>query len=265
MNTIWHGNCVDILPTLSEKSINLVVTSPPYANQRKKLYDSISEEEYPEFTCRWMNSLKTKLLPDASVFIIIRPNIKNGELSDYVLKTRLAIRSNGWIECEELIWFKNDAPPLGSPQRPRRTYEHILWYSLSGKPYMNLKACGQKSDKIGFVGSTRFGLGGDSPISSHQNKPRQGVSRSTDVLRANIGEITRGIMHPAMFPQSLANQLILTYSRESDLVIDPFVGSGTVCLSALSLDRKFFGCDTSKEYVEIAKERINLLNLAKLS
>jgi len=61
-----------------------------------------------------MELLWDKLADDGSVLIVIRPHIKKGVLSDYVLRTQLALRDDGWTECEELIWLKPDSPPLGS-------------------------------------------------------------------------------------------------------------------------------------------------------
>ena len=127
------GDCLDLIPTLDDESIQLVVTSPPYAEQRAAQYKSISEEDYPQWCVQWMELLWDKLTPDGSVLIVIRPHVSKGSLSDYVLKTRLALRDDGWTECEELIWLKPDAPPLGSNQRPRRTWESILWFAKMRK------------------------------------------------------------------------------------------------------------------------------------
>ena len=127
--------------------------SPPYAEQRAGHYEGVSEEDYPDFTVQWMTALAPKMTPDGSVFLVIRPHVRDGVLSDYVLRTRLAVREAGWHECEELIWLKPDAPPLGSQKRPRRAWESILWFSRSAQPYADLKACGKESDRLGFEGS----------------------------------------------------------------------------------------------------------------
>ena len=212
------GDAFDLIPKLKNGSINLVVTSPPYCEQRKD-YKGVSEAEYPEWTTEWMGLLWDKLADDGSVFIVIRPHIKAGSLSDYVLRTRLALRDDGWTECEELIWLKPDAPPLGSRQRPRRTWEHILWFSKTPKPFVNLKACGRETERIGFAGSIRFGVGGDSPIGHGQARSMtNGVARTPDVFTATIGSNGTGIDHPAVFPVALAEQLILTFSQERDRV-----------------------------------------------
>ena len=141
------GDCLDLIPTLEDESIQLVVTSPPYAEQRKGQYQSISEKDYPQWSVEWMASLWDKLTPDGSVLIVIRPHVSKGVLSDYVLRTRLALRDDGWTECEELVWPKPDAPPLGSLHRPRRAWESVLWFAEYGNPYVNLNACGRESDR----------------------------------------------------------------------------------------------------------------------
>jgi DNA modification methylase len=251
------ADCFDSIPTLEDGSVGLVVSSPPYCEQRRGQYAGVSEAEYPQWTTRWMRLLRGKLADDASVLIIIRPHLKNGVLSDYVLRTRLALREDGWKECEELIWLKPDAPPFGSNNRPRRTWESILWFSKTSHPYCDLIACGRESNRLGFAGSLRFGLGGESPISSHQNLVmKNGKSRCPDVFLAHVCEIDDGIDHPAMFPVSLAEQLIRTFSRQGDLVADPFVGAGGTLLAAMRLQRAFLGCDIEFKYVELARQRL---------
>lgn len=108
------GDCLDLIPDLKNKSVQLVVTSPPYAEQRKTQYKSVTELDYPEWTVRWMELLWDNLTPTGSVLIVIRPHVTNGKLSDYVLKSRLALRDDSWNECDELIWLKPDAPTLGT-------------------------------------------------------------------------------------------------------------------------------------------------------
>ena len=254
---VVHGDCMKLIPTLHDGSVNLVLTSPPYAEQRKGLYRGVSEEDYPVWTVEWMEALWDKLADDGSVLIVIRPHIKKGVLSDYVLHTRLALRDDGWTECEELIWLKTDAPPLGSNRRPRRTWESILWFSRNGSPYINLTACGRESSRIGFVGSLRFGIGGNSPVKSGQRGDVQsGVSRCSDVFVAAIGGNEKGLAHPAMFPESLADLLIRTFSRKGDLVVDPFCGAGSTLVAAKKQGRDYHGFDVSRKYVKMTQERL---------
>ena len=182
-------------------------------------------------------------------------------LSDYVLRTRLALREAGWFECEELIWFKPNAPPLGSKLRPRRAWESILWFSRSPQPFCDLKACGKESDRLGFDGSIKFAEQGVSDRTAwhpcvesfgHGN----GTARVTDVIVAPIGANEPGLDHPAVFPMALAEQLVRTFSQEGDLVLDPFAGSGQTLLAAKGCGRRYLGIEREAKYVKVALGRL---------
>lgn len=205
-----------------------------------------------------MKLLASKMTDDGSVLIVVRSHVHKGEVSDYIMKTRLAIRAEGWKECEELIWLKTDAPPLGSTQRPRRTWEHILWFSQTTHPFIDLKICGNpKSKRIGFAGSDRFGQGGDSPIAAKQNRDmRDGTSKVADTFVAYVGQIDKGVLHPAMYPAVLCEKLILTFCPPGGVVLDPFIGSGQTALAALDTSRQYIGFDLDQEFCDIATERI---------
>lgn len=262
MAQIYHGDCVNLAKELVDDSVQLVVCSPPYAMQRKSTYGGIPEKEYPEWTVKWLENLRPKIKEHGSVFMVIRPHLYKGQLSDYELRTRLSLRQAGWIEAETLIWHKPDAPPLGSILRPRRTWEYILWFSKSRKPYVDLKAAGNtESNRVGgFAGSERFGDGGDSPIHSGQKrKPLEsGTSRCSDLVQVTISSMDRGVNHPAMYPQGVPEFLIKSFSAPGDLVLDPFCGSGQTGLAALRLLRRFVGFEVKEEYVQLANKRLAL-------
>jgi DNA modification methylase len=264
MFKIINGDCQTVISSLEENSIDLCLTSPPYANQRTGaqstaavLYSGIAETDFPEWVVGWMEVLKPKLRPAGSVLVVIRSHVRNGEISDYIMKTRLAVRANGWKECEELIWYKPDSPPLGSNIRPRRCFEQILWFSQTGKPYCDLYACGNKKSKRtgGFVGSERFGEGVIA-AEGQIKKLKHGTSRVTDVFTAAVGSLPKGVMHPAMYPTNLTDNLIQTFSPKNGHILDPFCGSGQTGISSLKLGRFFTGIDISKEYCELALDRL---------
>lgn len=259
VNSVTVGDCRDLISSLPDNSINLGLTSPPYAEQRKDMYPGVPEDEYPEFTVDWMAKLWDKLTDDGSVLIIIRPHLKDGVVSDYVLRTRLALREFGWKECEELIWYKPDGGNgSGSIHRPKRAFEHILWFSKTNKPFVDTKACGKLSDRLGFQGKNRFGLRPNLPYHTGQSSEmKTGKSRSADVIHVSVAKVTKGIMHPAMFPIPLAEHLIKTFCPVDGTLLDNFCGSGSTCLAAKALGRKFYGFDIKPEYVEIARKRLN--------
>lgn len=249
-----HGDCFELIPQLADDSIAAVITSPPYAQQRNQ-YDGIPENEYPERMAELMTAIRPKLKENGSVFIVIRSHLENGRVSDYVSRTILAIRDGGWLQTEELMWYKPDGGPLGAIHRPRRNFEHVLWFSKKEQPYMDLKACGQLSQRIGLQ-----------TLNRHQNIdgtniPIAGIARVTDVITAYAGSVDRGIEHPAVYPADLVRQLILTYAPPRSLILDPFVGSGTTCLVAQSEDYDFIGFDNGKSitgelYAEMANRRL---------
>lgn len=263
---LFHGNCLDMLDLIPDNSVDLMFTSPPYAEQRKNQYGGIPESEFPQWCVSWMNKLKRIMKPNGSVAINIRPNIKNGQISDYTLKTRLAIRESGWIECEELIWIKKDAPPVGSLERPRRAYESIHWFSLSSHPFVNLTANGKPSNKLGLSG--KKGLG--EYVNGNSDEYQSGVARCQDIIDIPVSLNDRTTNHPATFPVSLSDWMIKMLCPEGGTACDIFTGSGTVGVSSAALLRDFIGIElfplsdrpvdkkTNPNYFFDAEERIRL-------
>jgi site-specific DNA-methyltransferase (adenine-specific) len=251
VNQILCGDCVDLIPRLPDETIHAVVTSPPYAEQRDGYYEGISESDYPEWFNAVMSALRPKLTPDGSVLVVIRPHISDGQVSDYVMRTRLKVREAAWIEAEELVWYKSDGPPLGSIFRPRRAWEQILWFSRARQPFVDLVAGGRRSDHVGFAnGENRYRLYHDIGTSYSS-----GQARRTDVFVSGVADAT-GVDHPAVYPMSLASALIEMVSRPGDVVLDPFCGSGTTLLVARHLKRKFVGFDSNQSYVDLARSRL---------
>jgi DNA modification methylase len=110
---------------------------------------------------------------------------------------------------------------------------------------------------VGFEGSLRFGVGGDSPLSRVQAAGcTNGVARISDVIVANVGCNEPGLDHPAVFPLALAEQLVRTFSQAGDLVLDNFCGSGQTLLAAKGCGRRYLGIEREEKYVSIALERL---------
>ena len=251
---ITKGECQKLIPTLEDGSVNLVVTSPPYAEQRKGHYSGIPEADYPDWCVEWMGLIWDKLADDGSVLMVIRPHVDRGAISDYVLKTRLALRDDGWNEADELVWLKPDAPPLGHNGRPRRTWESILWFSKLKNPYCNPKGIGKDSERIGFCGAFRSGT---AIINEWQSlEMKNGLARCPDVFVAKMEK--ESVDHTAVYPVELCEQLILTFSREGDLVLDPFCGSGSTLIAAAKTGREGMGFEKEAKHVKEALPRLKL-------
>jgi DNA modification methylase len=254
---IIHGDCIEILQTLEPQSVDLVLTSPPYAEQRKNQYESISESEYPSWTTQWMRACKKILKPTGSVAIIIRTNLRKGRISDYVLRTRIALHDDGWMEPEELIWIKPDSPPLGSILRPRRAWENILWFAMNEHPFCDPKANGTPSNRIGFES-----IKGVGEYKSGTKKSTSGIARSKDYIEAGTSLVdkSKSNTHPAQFPAALASHVIKLLSPPEGTIVDPFCGSGTTAIACIENSRKFTGIEISKEYCDISLKRISQHN-----
>lgn len=259
-NEIILGNCLEVTTKLPPLSIDAVVTSPPYAEQRKGLYESINELEYPKWTVQWMNACIPALKPNASIAIVIRPHISHGQISDYILKTRLAVREAGWYECEELIWVKPNSPPMGNINRPRRAWESILWFSRSSNPFCNPKANGTPSNRIGL--QSKKGVG---EYKSGVSEPKTGIARCRDYVEVGTSGVDRseGNTHPAQYPSELAAWIIRLLSPVEGTILDPFIGSGSTAVACLKNNRKYIGIDTSSEYCEFTRQRI-IAEMAKI-
>jgi DNA modification methylase len=249
---LHHGDCIDIMASLPAESVDAIVTSPPYAEQRKSTYGGIPEKDYPAWTVAWMAEAKRILKPDGSAIINIRPHIKNGQISDYTLRTRLALRDAGWNECEELIWHKPSSPPLGSPQRPRRSWESLHWFAKHGKPYVDAKAAGKP---IKFPGDKSGGQSG--PHISQLNGLRQapGIARVTDAVTVATDQTIRA--HPAPYPWQLAEWCGKLICPQGGTILDPFSGSASTGVAAIRNGWHYIGIDAIAEYVDMSRKRLD--------
>lgn len=249
---LYNADCLDVLLTLDAGSVDAVITSPPYAEQRKKQYGGIPENEYPSWTVAWLEALRPALRSDGSVLINIREHVKDGQISDYVHKTRLAVRAAGWMECEELIWIKPDGPPVGHVNRPRRSWERVLWFAQS-EPWVNTRNGGQPSKRLGMARATR---GAGQWLHGPQGEHREGVARCQDYISISVGHNASGLLHPAAYPVALAEWLMGLVARHGSLVLDPFMGSGTTGVACMQTGRHFIGVEIDAGYLAIAQDRL---------
>lgn len=256
---ILHGDCLDKMREMDANSVDALITSPPYAEQRKTTYGGIPEAEYPSWTVAWMEEAKRVLKPNGSAIINIRPHIKGGKVSNYVLRTRLALQDAGWNECEELIWHKPGSMPMGSIHRPRRSWESLLWYAKHGKPYANPKAAGTPYDKI----QTGKGRGGPHVHGGQDYKSgMNGTARVPDLisiptrLNSNNGELNN---HPAPYPWQLAEWCAKLTCPEGGVILDPFSGSASTGVAAIKNGWGYIGIEAIPEYAEMSRARLQAI------
>lgn len=253
--TVYNADVLDALPSLEPGSIDSVVTSPPYAMQRKSTYGGVPEADYPEWTVSWMAALKPALTERGSVMINISPHVKGGMLADYVLRMRLALRADGWYEHDELAWTKPDGMPHGRPDVPVRAWESTFWYSLTSKPFADARRNGNEakwkpnfhSGRAERLGWAHSGLGG--------NVSKNARSRCKNFLSLSVNTNSKVWDHPAPFPVKLADWLMKINTPDGGTVLDPFAGSGTTAVAAQANGFKSVAIERDPEYAQMIVDR----------
>ena len=240
---LYCGDCLDVLPTLEAGSVDAVVTSPPYAMQRASEYGGVPESHFAGWVVVWMHHCRNAMSERASAVVNIREHVDDGEMSDYVHRTRMSLRWAGWIELDELVWIKSDAPPTAPNDRPRRCWERLLWLSPSRRPFCD--PTDKTRELTSFNEMGRY---------ARTNKcPKH--PRFTNAVQTTASENT-GLGHAAPFPSALPMWLVPMLANSSDTVLDPFLGSGTTGVACIKTGRKFIGIEKERTYFDIAVKRI---------
>ena len=263
LNKIYHQDCLDFLKTQKANSINLIVTSPPYADKRKKTYTGIPAKQYVKWFLPISSELNRVLKPSGSFILNIKEPAVNGERSIYVLELILEMKKQGWLWIEEYVWHKKNSFPGKWPNRFRDSWERCLHFTKQKKFKMYQKEVmvpmgdwaesriknPSKNDHLRHESKAKSGLG-----RNVSNWAERGMAYPTNVL--HMATECGNVKHSAAFPVSLPLWFIKLLTKEGDLVLDPFMGSGTTALAAMSLNRHFIGTEKNKRYYKIALERI---------
>jgi DNA modification methylase len=266
INQIVLGNCLDILSSYAEQSVNLIVTSPPYADSRKSTYGGIHPDHYVEWFLPISEQLFRVLKNDGSFILNIKEKALNGERHTYVLELILALKKQGWFWTEEYIWHKKNCSPGKWPNRFRDAWERCLQFNKQKKFKMNQEAVmvptGEwaktrlnklgENDKIRFNSQVGSGFG-----KNIANWVGRDLAYPSNVL--HLATECGNKNHSAAFPKSLPAWFIKLFSEPGDLVLDPFVGSGTTCIVAYELQRNYLGIELKEEYYQIALGNLNEL------
>jgi site-specific DNA-methyltransferase (adenine-specific) len=277
INRIINGNCFHILETLPNNCINLVVTSPPYADRRKDTYGGICPEMYVEWFLPISKQLYRILNPKGSFILNIKEHVKNGERQTYVLELILALKKQGWLWVEEYCWYKKNSYPGKWPNRFRDTWERCLHFTKQKKFKMYQDAVKvpmgdwkkprfkslSKKDFIRSVSGTDSHFG--RKVSNWLNRrkvyphnvivfekeqfiePETVIHFATECSNRN---------HSAVFPIELPSWFIKLFTKKDDIVLDPFVGVGTSAIAATLLGRSYIGIESSAEYVTLARKHL---------
>lgn len=258
-----EGNCLEELKKLDENSISLIVTSPPYADQRNHTYGGIKPDKYVEWFMPIAKELKRVLKDDGTFILNIKERVFEGERHTYVIELIQALRVQGWIWTEEFVWHKKNSHPGKWPNRFRDSWERLLQFNLDRKFVMYQDAV---MVPVGDWSKTRLKNLSETDKRRDNSKVNSGFGKNISnwvgrdmVYPSNVLHLAPEAgnkNHSAVFPESLPEWFIKLFTQEGDWVLDPFVGSGTTSVVAKRLGRNSVGIDTMPEYIEYAKERI---------
>ena len=263
LDRIYHKDCLTMLKQLGDRSVDLIVTSPPYADNRKKTYGGVPIKNYVDWFLPISLELKRVLKPNGSFILNIKERTVDGERGTYVMELILEMRKQGWLWTEEYIWHKKNSFPGKWPNRFRDAWEKCLHFTKQKKFKMYQDAVKvpvgdwaetrlkklSKTDKIRDKSKVQSGFGKN--VSNWVGKelvyPTNVIHMATECGNVN---------HSAAFPVSLPSWFIKLFTKKGDLVLDPFMGSGTTALAAINLNRHFIGTEVHEAYYKIALERI---------
>ena len=248
---IYCLNCVDGLAELDEGSVDLVVTSPPYDYMRQ-YSGAISAWNWDVF-CQTVDGLYRVMKDGGVVVWVVGDQTKNGSETGTSFRQALYFIERGFNLNDTMIYKKKNPMPMVQQPRYNQEFEYMFVFS-KGKPktfnpiMIPTKCGGQIYD------STCKNIDGES------GRTHKTFKINSEKVHGNIFEIAvarNRSAHPAVFPEELAKIHIQTWSNEGDLVLDPFVGSGTTAKVARDMNRHYIGFDVSEEYCKIAEERLN--------
>jgi len=292
LNQILTRDSISFLPQIASGSIDLIVTSPPYADKRKRFYGSIHPEKYVQWFKPIANELYRILKPSGSFILNIKEHPREGERDTYVLELILELKKAGWFWIEEYCWYKKNSFPGKWPNRFRDSWERCLHFTKRKDFKMYQDAV---KVPIGEWAEKRFKSLSEQDFKRHVSKTNGTLGRNVSnwldrrkVYPHNVivfeeerfvtsepqkienkyGNVPTLIEfatvcynkeHSAAFPIELPYWFLRLFTKKGDVVLDPFVGSGTTAISAILLERNFIGVEKKKAFAQYARKNIKEL------
>ena len=268
---LYLGDSRKELKQLPDNSVDLIVTSPPYADQRKNTYGGIHPNKYVEWFLPISEQLLRVLKPTGTFILNIKEKVVEGERSTYVMELIIAMRKQGWLWTEEFIWHKKNSYPGKWPNRFRDSWERLLQFNKD--KHFNMyqeevmvpmgdwaKARLKKlSDTDKVRDNSKVGSGFGKNISNWIDRDK---AFPTNVL--HLATECNNKNHSAAFPEELPEWFIKLFTKENDVVLDPFMGSGTTLSVANRMKRNSIGVEILPEYYKMVKNQLQPVELYPL-
>ena len=262
MDDIISGDCIDLLNSFPEKSVDLIFADPPYNLELQNTlwrpnmtkvdavndhWDQFSNfQAYDEFTLKWLSACKRVMKDNSTIWVI-------GSYHN-IFRVGSIMQDLGFWTLNDVIWIKTNPMPNFRGVRFTNAHETLLWASK------------KKGSKYTFNHHAMKGLTED----EKQMRSDWGPS-SFDLWQESICSGSERIklngkkVHSTQKPEALLYRIILSSSNPGDIVLDPFMGTGTTCAVAKKLQRHWIGIEKEENYVSVAKLRIDQIEPEKIS
>jgi len=256
-----------------ENCVDLIVTSPPYADARRKHYDSIHPDDFAKWLVTFHRPFWDALKPEGSLVLNMKDKVVKGVRHRYVWHSIELLSELGWHCIDDYVWHKPNPMPGYWPSRLRDGWEYCFHLSKSKRPYVNQDAV---RIPIGKWVKSRLAKLGKNDISRQNSRNNSGFGRNISrwvgqrtVLPSNVLSIPligKNKGHPAAFPPELPGFFIRLFSPPDGLVVDPFAGSGMTGAASIECGRDCILIDNQKQYTRTATKNIqNITNNGEYS
>lgn len=269
---IMCGDCRnsnDVALLIGKCQINVAMTSPPYASQRKYDEESGFKPIHPDKYIEWFKlvqeNIKKHLAKDGSYFLNIKEHCEDGQRHLYVKYLTIAhAKEWGWRFVDEFCWLRT-SPPGKWNNRFKNGFEPVFHFCIEQKIKLNHEAVSIESDDafLSSAGGIAFqkyhNHDRKDDMKKHENNGGvgKGLALPSNVVKASLGEVNIGTLNqPATYPVALPEFFIKAFTDEGDRVFDPFCGSGTTIVAAHQNNRIGLGMEISPKYCDIILARM---------
>lgn len=254
LGKVYHENCIETLRRMPNDLLDMTITSPPYDDLR-----DYNGYHFPVEEIAALLFQKTK--PGGVVVWVVGDRTLNGSETLTSFRHALTFQDAGFRVHDTMIYAKKNPIPSDCGKRYRQAFEYIFCFSKGQPKTFNAiteptKSAGQKIAAFRITGKGR----GNVPLEDIGRKIKT-ERKLSNIFAYNVGTSSSkdkiAFNHPAIFPEQLVEDQIVTWTNRGDLVYDCFMGSGTTAKVAQLLHRQWLGSEISDEYVRIAEERLS--------
>ena len=249
---LYKGDCLEVMKQIPDKSVDCVVTSPPYDNLRT--YNNSSTWSFDIF--KGIAHELTRVLADGGVIVwVVGDKTENGSETGTSFRQALYFKELGLNIHDTMIYIKKGGINKGSLKAYQQKFEYMFIFSKGKIKTFNLIKDRKNKvveDRIKKV-RQKDGTYKEQHFKSHE----YGVRYNYWIYETGKNKDTNNFTHPAVFPLELAKDHIISWSNENDTVLDPLMGSGTTGVACKMLNRNFIGIEIDNNYYNIAKGRID--------